>query len=192
MRIGIFGGTFNPPHVGHLIVAEHAREDVGLNKVVFVPSAIPPHKQDHEIVSPLHRLEMVRLAIAGNPFFELSDIEIRRGGVSFTVDTLQFFKERFPDDELHLLIGMDNLAEFQTWRMPERILDLAVLVVMRRPAASMHNVEKALMGRTQVCSVPEIAVSSSEIRRKVWERESIRYLVPTSVEDYITTNELYK
>ena len=130
MKTGIFGGTFNPPHTGHLIVAEYVREKISLDKVLFVPSAVPPHKQDLDIVEAHHRLEMLQCAVQGNRYFEVSDIEVRRGGVSFTVDTLVEFKGRSPDDHLYFLIGMDNLRDFDTWKMGEKIVDLAKVVTI--------------------------------------------------------------
>ena len=192
MNIGIFGGTFNPPHLGHLIIAEHVRERLGLAKVVFVPSAIPPHKQELEILDAHHRMEMLQFAVEGNSSFEISDVEVRRGGISFTVDTLEEFKKRFPGEELYLLIGMDNFAEFQEWRSPERILSLAALVVMTRPNTDLTHVEANDREQIRMCVVPEIAISSSDIRRRVKEGKSIRYLVPAPVEAYIIRHHLYR
>ena len=192
MNIGIFGGTFNPPHLGHLIIAEYVRERLGLAKVVFVPSAIPPHKQELEILDAHHRMEMLQFAVEGNSSFEVSDVEIRRGGISFTVDTLEEFKKRFPGEELYLLIGMDNFAEFQEWRSPERILSLAALVVMTRPNTDLTHVEANDREQIRMCVVPEIAISSSDIRRRVKEGKSIRYLVPAPVEAYIIRHHLYR
>jgi nicotinate-nucleotide adenylyltransferase len=192
MNIGVFGGTFDPPHTGHLIVAEHVRETFGLVKVHFVPSSVPPHKQQMDIVEAHHRLEMLQCAVQGNRFFDVSEVEIQRGGVSFTIETLQEFKRRFPDDVLYLLMGMDNLVEFHTWKMPGGILDLAVVVVMTRPNVDLTTVDATLRERIQVCVVPEIAISSTEIRRRVKEGRSIRYLVPAAVESYIIRNHLYR
>lgn len=120
MNIGIFGGTFNPPHIGHLIVAERVREELGLGKVLFIPSAISPHKQHLDLADPAIRMEMVQLALLGHEFFEPSPIELERSGVSYTVDTLEQLKRIHPGDALHLLVGMDNLVELPTWRSPER------------------------------------------------------------------------
>ncbi|HCV44317.1 MAG TPA: nicotinate (nicotinamide) nucleotide adenylyltransferase, partial [Bacteroidetes bacterium] len=130
MNIGIFGGTFNPPHCGHLIVAERVREEFGLAKVLFVPSSVSPHKQNLALVDPAHRLEMVQLAVLGQQNFESSSTEIVRGGVSYTIDTLEQLRRVYPGATLHLLVGMDNLGEFATWKSPERIANLSKVVVM--------------------------------------------------------------
>ncbi len=192
MKTGIFGGTFNPPHTGHLIVAEYVREKISLDKVLFVPSAVPPHNQDLDIVEAHHRLEMLQCAVQGNRYFEVSDIEVRRGGVSFTVDTLVEFKGRSPDDHLYFLIGMDNLRDFDTWKMGEKIVDLAEVVAMTRPGFKQENFEIKRKSKIVLCDVPEVAISSRGIRERVKTGKSIRYLVPGSVEAYITRNHLYR
>ena len=192
MNLGILGGTFNPPHNGHLIVAEHVREELGLEKILFVPSEISPHKRHVEMVSSKNRLEMVRLAIAGNVAFDISDAEIERGGVSYTVETLQALKATHARDILHLLIGMDNLAEFYSWKDPQRILELANFVVMTRPDFTMLDVDPSIREKVRICAVPEIGISSREIRGRVKEGMSIRYLVPDTVGEYIHRHKLYK
>jgi nicotinate-nucleotide adenylyltransferase len=192
MNIGIFGGTFNPPHLGHLIVAEHVREKLGLDRIRYIPSAIPPHKQNQDIVEAHHRLAMLEHAVQGNRQFEVSDMEIQRGGVSFTVDTLNETKKLSPDDHLFMLIGMDNLNEFQTWKNPEHILAVATVVVMTRPGFQFRNEDVELRTKITVCEVPEIAITSSAIRAKVRDRKSIRYLVPAAVELYIYRHHLYQ
>ena len=192
MKVGIFGGTFNPPHVGHLIVAEHVRTELSLDRILFVPAFIPPHKLNDDVVSSDHRVAMLKLAIKDNPGFEISETELRRGGVSFTVDTLQGLTSQHPADEFVLLIGMDNLLEFHTWKSPARILELAKVVVMTRPGFSEKD--NPLIGKVGVnlCSVPEIGISSTEIRKRVHEGRSIRYLVPDSVRDYLFQQNLYR
>lgn len=193
MKIGIFGGTFDPPHMGHLIVAEHVRDRLGLDKIVFIPAVIPPHKQQRPDISPAGmRLEMVRLAIAGNPAFDLSDIEIRRGGISFTVDTLKEIRLDHPSDMLHLLIGMDNVRDFHTWKEPEVIKRIAHLVVMTRPGFQADSSLQPLLKSMAVCDVPEIGISSRDIRNRVKQGRSIRYLLPSAVLDYVTKNGLFR
>lgn len=192
MNIGIFGGTFNPPHNGHLIIGEHVRERMRLDRILFIPSAISPHKQREETVSSRDRLEMVRLAIQGNERFAFSDVEIVRGGVSYTVDTLQELCRTHPRDHFHLLIGLDNLPEFHSWKDPQRILELADVVVMSRPDFTPHSVDPAIVREVTTCTVPEIGISSREIRRRVKEGKSIRYLVPPDVEGYIRKRGLYR
>ncbi len=190
MRRGIFGGTYNPPHWGHLLVAEHIRESLSLDVVTFVPTSVPPHKYGNGLLAPEHRMEMVRCAIAENPGFELSDIEIRRGGVSYTVDTLTAFRDTHPSDSLHLLIGTDNLMEFNTWRSPETILQLAEVIVMTRPG--FPETPSGDRDRFTFCNVPAVDISSTNIRRRIRDRKSVRYMMPQAVEEYIRLHELYQ
>jgi len=192
MNIGILGGTFNPPHVGHLIVAERVREELGLDKILFIPSAISPHKQHIQLADAAYRIEMVQLAVLGRQFFEASDIEIARGGVSYTVDTLDQLKRMYPDDTFFLLIGMDNLAEFNTWKSPEKIVDLANVVVMTRAGFKPNEVLGEYGKKVTFCQVPEIEISSSDIRARVKQGKSIRFLVPKPVESYIMYRKLYQ
>lgn len=192
MKVGIFGGTFNPPHMGHLIVAEWSREALQLDKVLFVPAAISPHKIDLDIVEAHHRLEMLSCAIQGNRYFDFTDMEVQRGGISFTVDTLKALKERHQDDVLSLLIGADNLGDFHTWKEPEVILTLAEVVVLTRPGFSANGVDERFEKSVSLLEVPEIAIESRQIRRRVKEGRSIRYLVPFPVEAYIQKHGLYR
>ncbi|MFN0159024.1 MAG: nicotinate-nucleotide adenylyltransferase [Bacteroidota bacterium] len=191
MRIGIFGGSFNPPHMGHLIVAEQAREKMGLGKVLFIPAATPPHKQNLDIVEAHHRMEMMECAVHGNRYFEASDIELQRGGLSFTVDTVAALTQLYPEDSLVLLIGADNLLEFNTWREPERILELVDVVALSRPGFRMDGIDTGFRSSVSLCEVPLIDLASSEIRRRVKEGKSIRYMVPVAVESYIVNQGLY-
>jgi nicotinate-nucleotide adenylyltransferase len=191
MRIGIFGGTFNPPHAGHLIVAESVCEQLKLDKLFFVPSYISPHKKKGEDKLALHRARMVRLAITSNPRFEFSDMELSRKGMSFTYETVEAFHREYPDWKLFLIIGFDNSSEFHTWKNPGRILNLASLVVMNRPPNMSGNRRKKSRGRLHFASVPNIQISSTEIRAKVRRRKSIRYLVPQAVLRYIQRHKLY-
>jgi nicotinate-nucleotide adenylyltransferase len=192
MNIGIFGGTFNPPHLGHLIVAEHVREVVGLDKIIFVPSFISPHKQAGEEKDADSRLEMVRLAIKGNPNFMVSDIELKRKGTSYTFETIETLHRVYPNDELFFLIGMDNFAEFHTWKFPERIVEHATLIVMNRASFHRTREEFHFFSSAKFVDVPNIEISSSEIRAAVKARRSIHYLVSDSVEEYIMEHRLYK
>jgi nicotinate-nucleotide adenylyltransferase len=190
VNIGIFGGTFSPPHIGHLIAAEYVRSELALDKVIFVPAAIPPHKLREVIVPVEHRVAMLRLALSQNPHFDISEIEIERGGVSFTVETLRHLKEEL-GAELFLLIGMDNLVEFHTWKSPERILQLATVVVMTRPGFRSADVPREMKNRVTMCLVPEIGIASREVRRRVRDGKSVRYLVTDSVAEYIRQHKLY-
>lgn len=192
MKVGVFGGTFNPPHMGHLIVAEYVCEKLNLDRILFIPTAVPPHKQGLDIVEAHHRYEMVLCAIQGNRRFEASDVEITRGGVSFTVETLQYLHKQRHEDSFHLLIGVDNLMGFHTWKEPERILELASVVAMTRPGFSLKSFDDKFRNRILICDVPEIAIESRTIRARVAEGKSIRYLVPVAVEAYIAKHNLYK
>jgi len=192
MKIGIFGGTFNPPHLGHLVAAEHVCEQLALAKILFVPAAVPPHKNNPDLADGRHRLEMLRYAVQRNKRFEVSDIELRRGGVSYTVDTLRELSNEHPGDELAFLMGMDMLSEFSTWRSPEEILELAEIVALTRPDFPMPHLEPPLRRRVTICRIPEIGISSSDIRRRVKEGKSIRYMVTPSVEEYIRMHGLYR
>lgn len=192
MKVGVFGGTFDPPHIGHLIVAEHAREHLRLGKILFVPASIPPHKGMKGTAEPHHRIEMLQMSVKGNRYFEISDIELQRGGISYTVDTLRQLQSASPNDELFLLLGMDMLIEFHTWRSPQEILDLAEVVVLTRPDFRMPEMDRSLQRRVTVCRVPEIGVSSSEIRRRVKEGRSIHYMVVPAVEAHIQRHGLYR
>jgi nicotinate-nucleotide adenylyltransferase len=192
LNIGIFGGTFNPPHLGHLIVAEHVRTTMMLDKILFVPAAVPPHKMGNDITHAFHRMAMLRLAIEGNSYFDVSEIEINRGGVSFTIDTLLQLRNENPTVALSLLIGMDNLVEFHSWKSPDKILTLATVVVMTRPGFTLSDVPKQIERSVSLCQVPEIEIASRIIRKRVEEGKSIRYLVTDAVAKYITNNGLYR
>jgi len=192
VKVGVFGGTFNPPHLGHLIVAEYVRDELGLEKILFVPSAVPPHKQDLDIVEAHHRLDMLEHAVQGNRHFIVSDLEVQRGGVSFTIDTLTEIQKLHPEDELFVMIGMDNYVEFHTWKSPDKILELATVVVMKRPGVDVGAIPRDAGPKVIMCTVPEIEIASRHIRRRVAEGKSIRYLVPSTVERYIHHHKLYR
>jgi nicotinate-nucleotide adenylyltransferase len=192
LNIGILGGTFDPPHIGHLIVAEYAREELFLDKILFVPAATPPHKVHKDVGSSIHRLAMTQLAMQGNPHFDVSEIETQRGGVSFTVETLERVRASASGDELFLLIGMDNLIDFHTWKSPDRILELASVVVMTRPGFSANDIPPLMKNKVRLCQVPEIAVASRTIRQRVAAGKSIHYMVTDPVHQYIELHGLYR
>lgn len=192
MTVAVYGGTFNPPHCGHLVVAETARETLRLDRILFVPTATPPHKGAAALAPARHRMEMTRLAVAGNPGFEASDAEVTRGGLSFTVDTLREIAARNPGASLKLLIGADNLFDFEGWKSPAEILELADLVVMTRPGYELRRGRAELPLRAAAITVPVIGISGTDIRRRVKFGQSIRYLVPAAVEEYIRRHGLYK
>lgn len=193
MRIGIFGGSFDPVHYGHLIFAEICREHCELDEVRFVPAAVPPHKQDQGRAANEHRLQMLQLAIGGNPKLSVWDAELRRGGVSYTVDTLQALHDEQPHDEIYLLLGADSLFDLPNWREPRRICELATLAVANRP--ENPPVDFSLLEHVKspqiVVPMPQLDISSSEIRRRVANGQSIRYQTPRAVEEYIASQGLY-
>ena len=191
-RIGVFGGTFNPPHLGHLIVAENAKESLRLDKVLFVPSAIPPHKSSRSLMNADRRLEMVKLAISGNLNFELSEIEIQRGGKSYTVDTLRALTLSYPKSQFYVLIGIDNLLELHTWKEPEEIFGLSEVVAINRPGFDPASVRRDYSRRVTFLRSPNIDISSSDIRRRAKTGKSIRYLVSSAVETYILKYGAYR
>ena len=187
MRIGIFGGTFDPPHVGHLIAAQEVYVQLGLDRLLLVPAAVPPHKRD-ETVSPGDvRLEMLRAAVGDDDRFAVSELELERDGPSYTVDTLRALRREYPDAELFLAMGADQLDAFDTWKAPGEIAELATLVTFGR---SGTEPESGRWPATRV-SVPEIDLSSTLIRQRVDRGAPIRYLVPAGVEAIIRASALY-
>jgi nicotinate-nucleotide adenylyltransferase len=185
MRIGILGGTFNPPHLGHLVLAEEVREKLNLDKIFFIPTNIPPHKEE-EIISSLHRFNMVKLAIKGNPYFEVLDSEIKRGGISFTIDTVRELKRKFPYDEFYLIVGSDLVSTFSTWKEFDELKKMVKIVVAERENHPFKSKDFIIVNITQ------IDISSSQIRKMIKEKRSVRYLVREKVFKYIKRHKLYK
>lgn len=205
MRIGIFGGSFDPVHLGHLLVAENCREQAGLDRVVFVPAAVPPHKQGRRLAPGEHRVAMLGLATGGNPAFGVSDAELARGGVSWTVDTLRALAAARPHDSLHLILGPDALAGLPTWRDPETILTLAEPLAVERvgiddvAAIARDPTLRALLGEARGHRLlasrvrcPAVGIRSTALREAVAAGRSIRYRTPAAVERYIATHGLYR
>lgn len=189
-RIGIFGGSFNPVHHGHLITALSVLEKRKLDKIIFMPCFISPHKVQQNENSPESRLEMLRLAVEDFPAFGFSDFEIRAGGVSYTVDTLRALKKTF--DEIELIIGYDNLLVFDKWKEPEEIINLAKLVVLKRKVDSEGHSRNQFFSKAVFVDSLLIEISSSDIRRRVKENLPINFLVPQKVMEYIYQLNLYK
>ncbi len=183
-RLGIFGGTFNPIHNGHLLLAESAREKLKLERILFIPTASPAHKPHKDLLPAAARLQMVRLAIRGNPIFAASDIELRRGGISYTVDTLQTIKQLYPQAQLYLLVGQDMLGV--RWRSWAIIRRLAKVAVAARPGAHTKNERVIALG------MPLVGIASSDIRDRLWRGLSIRYQVPAAVEHAIAKYGWYQ
>ncbi len=190
MHFGLFGGTFDPPHLGHLIVAEAVREQCALDRVVWMPAAQPPHKTERAVTPAAVRLALVRAAIAGNPFFEASDLEMTRPGPSYTVDTLRALHALHPGTRWSLVVGGDSLADFASWHLPDEIARLAGLVVFGRAGAALPT---GLPPHADVQHVRagQVDVSSTDIRQRVAAGRSVRYLVPDAVRGEIARRGLY-
>lgn len=198
MRRGLLGGTFDPPHVGHLQIAEEARRKLCLDEVVFIPAGLPWVKAAMKVSSACHRLEMIKLATAGKPYFSVNDLEVRRPGPSYTWQTLQELKSQYPGDELYFILGWDNLSSLPSWQHPDRIIKAACLVAAPRvgsPRPKLHELDERVPGlsaRAIILTEPEIDVSATAIRERVRLGESIDRMVVEPVADYIRNNNLYK
>ena len=196
MRLGLFGGTFDPIHLGHLILAEACREAVALDRVWFVVAGAPPHKPPGGRTSLDDRAEMVRIAIAGHPAFEVSDVEARRPGPHYSVDTLEAVRLERPDDDLFFLIGADSLVDLPFWRHPDRIAELATLVVANRPGVEPDVADPDLGPSARPIlrvSIPPIGIASHDLRTSPCRRGvSVRYRVPRGIEAYIEAHGLYR
>jgi len=209
-KIGILGGTFNPIHYGHLRSAEEVREQLGLEKVIFIPAFIQPLKNSGENFEAGHRLEMTRIAVRDNPFFEVDDCEIRRGGDSYTVDTLEHYRKNYPQAQLHFIVGSDSWKTIAHWKRYEKLFELAWMVIMNRKDDPLRPPEKVLPvevadrlcydgdkyvhpagGGVLFVSVTSLAISATEIRGRCKRRKSVRYLLPPRVHDYIQREKLY-
>jgi nicotinate-nucleotide adenylyltransferase len=195
-RIGVLGGTFDPVHNGHLHIGDALRTALDLDGVLWVPAGRPPHKSDQIVSSDKDRLAMLDLALAGSAIDEISTIDINRSGPSYTADTLEILADRFPTARLFFLMGEDSLRDLSTWHHPERSLRVAELAVAGRPGVDtdLQSLEFQVPGvrkRVHVVPTEEMAISSSDIRRRVRENQSIRGLVPASVEAYIQNHGLY-
>lgn len=197
MRLGILGGTFDPVHLGHLVLATMAGEQLSLDWVLFVPAGQPWRKPGRPVASGEHRLQMLQLATVHNSGFDVVSVEVERPGPSYTVDTLKWFREQQATAELFFIVGQDALADLPSWHQPGQILKLASLAVARRPGAE-GSLEEAgtslpmLEGRVEWVAMPQIEISATMIRERVKDHLPIRYLVPDTVEAYIREHELYR
>ena len=215
MKIGLFGGTFNPIHIGHLRAAEELREILQLEKIYFIPASVPPLKDLKNIASPSHRLRMVEIAIEENPFFQSSDVELKREGPSYTIDTLRFFSSKFPEFELCFILGSELFSEIDSWKEYNKLFELTHFAVITRPGFSKnllpslplalkddfiyhsdeHNLIVYLHKTSKTLALVQIGgiqVSSTQIRDLIYKNKSIKYLVPKEVERYIFDHNLYK
>jgi len=215
-KIGILGGTFNPIHCGHLAAAEEVKNRLKLDRILFIPSYFPPHKLEEDVPSAVQRLEMVRRATSANPAFEPSDIEIKRGGKSYSIDTIEELRSLRRDSEFFFIMGLDSFLDIQTWNNWERFLSLCNVVVLSRPGyhfedlagidfmkhagGDLHELDRNKIDHVHISSgqfnvylemIPLHDISSTDIRKKVKAGESVKYLLPEQVEKYIIENMLY-
>ena len=189
-KVAIFGGTFDPIHHGHLITAQSVREIRQLDKIIFIPSFISPHKTDVNSASPEHRMNMVKLAVEGVDFFEVSDYEINKEGISYTIDTLKEFRKKY--DELEFIIGYDNIFKFHTWKKPDAIMRLTKVLVLERKSSKPHPFDDKYVEQAVFVKTRGIEISATDIRERVRKGMPIHYLVPQKVKEYIYSFNLYK
>jgi nicotinate-nucleotide adenylyltransferase len=197
MRIGIFGGTFDPIHYGHLVAAEEAHAILGLDRVFVVPAGQPPHKTDRPITAAEHRVAMVQLAIASNPHFVLSRVDLDRPGPHYSVDMVALLRRDLHPDELFLIVGMDSLMELPAWHEAERLLDLCFVVGVNRPGytydlAPLESAVPGISSHIRVMEAPQLEISSHELQDRLRRGLPIRYQVPDAVERYICEHKLYR
>ncbi|MDD3653827.1 MAG: nicotinate-nucleotide adenylyltransferase [Desulfotomaculaceae bacterium] len=198
-KIGIMGGTFDPIHYGHLVSAEGARDEVGLDQVIFVPTGRPPHKSNYNITNSQDRYLMTVLATASNHYFHASSMEVDRPGFSYTIDTVQSVVEMYPGAQIYFITGADAVLDILTWKSVEQLLSLCYIIAVTRPSYQLDKLWDRL-GHILHCpkrriismEVPALAISSTDIRRRVREGMTIKYLLPEPVEDYIAKHKLYK
>jgi nicotinate-nucleotide adenylyltransferase len=197
-RIGVIGGTFDPIHYGHLAAAEEARVKVELEKVIFVVAGLPPHKMDEEVTPVEHRLAMVELGIASNPYFEISRVDVDRPGPSYTVDTISILREQSGGEaEFFFVMGLDSLVELPSWHEPHRLIQLCRLIAVKRPGfqVDLARLEASVPGisaRLEIIDMPEVDISSTDLQRRVREGLPIKYQVPDKVEKYIEEHRVYR
>ncbi len=186
-RIGILGGTFSPPHLGHLLMAEQVGNQLELDEVWFMPTAKPPHKPGKTTIQSQHRLEMLKLAIKGNDLFKIQPYEINKGGTNYTIDTMRYFTENYPESDFYFIIGGDSANDLNLWREVDELTRLVQFVGVRRPGQETYT------GKYPILWVdsPLMDLSSTEIRLRVFLEQSIRYQVPSEVEEYIKKHRLY-
>ncbi len=190
LRIGIFGGSFDPPHIGHLLIAELTRIALDLDRIYLVPAYKPPHKPGNHPSTAKERLAMARLSVRGNRYLRVSDIELKRRGISYTIDTVKVFREKFPRAALFLMLGGDSLAQFHLWKAPGQILDEVTLAVYHRPG-SPRKIKGVPTKKVTWIEGPLVDLSSSEIRAMIEKGKEIRYLVREHVRRFIMRKHLY-
>ncbi len=194
MKTGLFGGTFNPIHHGHLFIAEFCRCGLDLDRILFIPTGNPPHKLSDMIADANDRLQMIELAIQNHQGFSVLDYEIHKKDVCYTIETLRWIQNEseYQSDDLYLIIGADSLLELETWKAPEEILDMMNCIVYQRPGFPVEKAKKQYLDKVQILEVPLIGISSSQIRERVNQKNSIKYWIPDSVKTYIDEQGLYQ
>lgn len=193
MKLAIMGGTFNPIHHAHLLSAEQVRDGLGYDRILFVPSARPPHKDSRDIIHPEHRYQMTLLATGDNPYFEVSRIELDRVGPSYAIQTVKELQASYGKDcELAWVIGADSLIEFKIWKDFDELLDICHFIATTRPNYSFDKVPFDIRSRVQIFPVTEMGISATEIRERLRSGHSIRYIVPKAVMEYIERHQLYR
>ncbi len=214
MRIGLFGGTFNPVHWGHLRSVEEIRENFSLKKVIFVPASLPPHKEEEEIVQANHRFRMVAMAVKDNPFFSLSDFELQHPGKSYSIDTINYFRQHLGERApLFFIVGIDAFLEITTWKSYQDLFFLSNFIVMTRPGYGKRNINQILPGEiaenfsydeendrfvhssnfaVYFHNITLLDISSTLIRRRIKKKRSVKYLLPEGVRKYMQSNRLYR
>jgi nicotinate-nucleotide adenylyltransferase len=188
--VGILGGSFDPVHIGHLLTAQAILEERNLSKIIFIPCHISPHKVEKGNSLPHHRLEMLKLALADYPLFQISEIELEREGVSFTIDTLRILKKEY--DKIELIIGYDNILKFSTWKEPDAIMEIAKVLVMKRNLTEDNITKDKYYNGACFVNTPVIEISSSLIRSRAQNNLPIDFYTPEKVKNYILKNKLYK
>lgn len=198
-KIGIYGGTFNPPHIGHLLLAEGAAETLKLEKVIFMPGGTPPHKENDKVLDKYHRYKMTKLLAKDNPRFEVCDYEIKKDTASYTAETLTEIKKAYPKSRLYFIIGLDSLYDMEGWYKPDVIFKNAAIAVALREGYDFNSVcdvvesyEKKYGAEIIKTDMPLVGISSSDIRHRIKNGKSIRYMTTAAVEEYIRKNGLYK
>lgn len=192
-KIVVMGGTFNPPHIAHLICAEEVYDRLKFDKVIFIPSARPPHKDANDIIDPHHRYMMTLLATEDNPHFEVSRIELDRPGRSFTIETVKEMKKMYNNNaEIHWIVGADSILEMRSWKCVDELINICSFVGINRPGYDLSKADKQILERINMINITGVDISSSEIRKRIKNGITIKYLVPASVEEYIYNNRLYK
>lgn len=187
-RIGILGGTFNPIHIGHLMIAQVVLEKFGLDKIIFVPSSWPPHKSGRNIIDAQHRLRMVRMAIRGNRYFEVLPFEIEKGGKSYSIDTVRYLSQQYPDAKLFFIIGSDHIAQLHTWKNVDEVVNMVSFIAVYRPG--FRPIPSKIPVKSMI--IPGVHTSSSDIRRRLVANKTVKHLIPENVLKYIQKHHLYQ